>query len=276
VPCVLNFLDIEDQSQIEIVQRTSEIFGVVLVKMKEFDLHMKYKEQIINFYREIIDHKEDQIRMKAVYNLPCMNLLYKSVESELKISFQEIYLKFSEDKEFDVRYCAATSLHEAFKLIEDEDDITCLRMVFVSYILDSSREMILLMNKSLPLMIKNYGNKHTIENFKGRTAYVQPNTERSSSGSGSPKSKPNEKNKGTDFSSAFAEGTKITLKKKNTVMGISFDDEFNDNSPKLPPIYVTPENEKEVVYSDLLQRLMIFINNMRGFTGLWREHVKLI
>lgn len=59
-------------------------------------------------------------------------------------------------------------------------------------------------------------------------------------------------------------------------MGISFDDDFNDNSPKLPPIYVTPENEKEVVYSDLLQRLMIFINNMRGFTGLWREHVRLI
>ena len=87
VPCVLNFLDIEDQSQIEIVQRISEIFGNILNKMKEFDLHLKYKEQFINFYREIIDHKEDGIRLKAVYNLPCMNLLYKSLETELKISF---------------------------------------------------------------------------------------------------------------------------------------------------------------------------------------------
>ena len=95
--------------------------------MKDFDLHMKYKEQFINFYREIIDHKEDNIRMKAVYNLPCMNLLYKSVENEMKISFQEIYLKFSEDKEFDVRYCAAASLHEAFKLVEDDEDISYLR-----------------------------------------------------------------------------------------------------------------------------------------------------
>jgi hypothetical protein len=91
--------------------------------------------------------------MKAVYNLPCMNLLYKSMESELKISFQDIYLKFSEDREFDVRYCAATSLHEAFRLVEDDDDTTSLRSVFVSFILDNSREMILLMNKSLPLMI---------------------------------------------------------------------------------------------------------------------------
>jgi hypothetical protein len=100
-----------------------------------------------------------------------MNLLYKSIESELKISFQEIYLKFSEDREFDIRYCAATSLHEAFKLIEDEDDTTFLRMVFINYILDNSREMILLMNKNLPLMIANYGNKHTVEKFKGRTAF---------------------------------------------------------------------------------------------------------
>lgn len=110
--------------------------------------------------------------MKAVYNLPCMNLLYKSVESELKVSFQEFYLKFSEDKEFEVRYCAAASLHEAFELVEDEDDISNLRTVFLSFILDSSREMILLMNKSLPLLIQKYGNKHTVENFKGRTAYV--------------------------------------------------------------------------------------------------------
>ena len=45
----------------------------------------------------------------------------------MKISFQEIYLKFSEDKEFDVRYCAAASLHEAFKLVEDDEDTSYLR-----------------------------------------------------------------------------------------------------------------------------------------------------
>ena len=39
---------------------------------------------------------------------------------------------------------------------------------------------------------------------------------------------------------------------------------------------MTPENESEVIYSDLLQRLMIFINNLKGYNGLWREHVKLI
>lgn len=66
------------------------------------------------------------------------------------------------------------------------------------------------------------------------------------------------------------------ITKKNTHLGISFDDDFNDVSPKLPPIYVTPEHECELVYSDLLQRLMAFIQNLRGYTGMWREHVKLI
>jgi hypothetical protein len=153
VPCVLNFLDIEDQSQTEIIVRISEIFGYILVKLKDFDLHTKYREQFINFYQEIVDHKEDCIRLKAVYNLPCMNLLYKSMESELKVSFQEIYIKFSEDREYDIRFCAASSLHEAFKLTDEEEDISCLRTIFINCILDPSREMILLMNSNLVLMV---------------------------------------------------------------------------------------------------------------------------
>lgn len=63
----------------------------------------------------------------AVFNLPCMNLLYKQVEKEMDISFQSLYLKFSEDDDFDIRYCAATSLHEAFKILDEEEDSTKLR-----------------------------------------------------------------------------------------------------------------------------------------------------
>jgi len=185
------------------VSRISEIFGCILVKLQPLGLHTKYKDQFISFYKEIIDHKEDSIRLKAVYNLPCMNLLYKPLESELKISFQEIYLKFSEDKEFDVRYCAAASMHEALKLTEDDEDISNLRQVFISCILDTSREMILLMNSNLVLLIQKYGNKHTIENFKGRTPYVPTNENSDSGSNNTPKSKPLEKNKHNDFSTAI-------------------------------------------------------------------------
>lgn len=53
-----------------------------------------------------------------------------------------------------------------------------------------------------------------------------------------------------------------------------YDDDMNE--PKLTPIYAPAQFEMEVVYSDLLQRLLVFINSLRSFTGLWREHVKLI
>ena len=39
------------------------------------------------------------------------------------------------------------------------------------------------MNKNLDVMIKKYGNKHSIENFKGRTAYQDNSPKRSGSGS---------------------------------------------------------------------------------------------
>ena len=49
--------------------------------------------------------------------------------------------------------------------------------------MEDNREIILIMNKNLDIMIKKYGNKHTIENFKGRTAYCDESPKRSGSGS---------------------------------------------------------------------------------------------
>ena len=118
------------------------------------------------------------------------------------------------------------------------------------------------MNKNLDVMIKKYGNKHTIENFKGRTAY-QDASPKNRAGSGSVRNKditPDSKSKGKashadDFSSAMAlsSSKKTALQKKNTVLGIgSAYDIYDDDTPKLPPIYTTEEYTNELVYSDLL------------------------
>jgi hypothetical protein len=43
------------------------------------------------------------------------------------------------------------------------------------------------------------------------------------------------------------------LSKKNTHLGIgSIYDNYDDEAPKLPPIYTTDEYKNELVYSDLL------------------------
>ena len=58
---------------------------------------------------------------------------------------------------------------------------------------------------------------------------------------------------------------KASLQKKNTHLGIgSAYDMMEDESVKLPPIYTTDDYTNELVYSDLLQRLMVFINNIRS------------
>ena len=118
-----------------------------------------------------------------------------------------------------------------------------------------------MMNQNLALMILKYGNKHTLENFKGRTPFIDMNSEGNSK-EVTPKSKPDLRRQqtNTDFSSAVIENeenenkkkNKKALTKKNTTLGITFGDDFEDNSPKLPPIYVTSEHESELIYSDLL------------------------
>jgi len=150
----------------------ADIFGVVIERLARVDLHLEYKDQFIAYYKEVCDHSEESIRMRGVYNLPCMNLLYKHCQGEIGISFASLYLQFSDDECFDVRHCAALSLHEAFKLIEDDEDTATLRKVFLSYVLDTSREIHLVINNNLDLMILKYGNKHHLENFKGRTPYI--------------------------------------------------------------------------------------------------------
>ena len=65
--------------------------------------------------------------------------------------------------------------------------------------------------------------------------------------------------------------------KKSSTIGIFLENlDADANEPKLAPIYVTDDKKSEEVYSDLLQRLMVFIKNICGQTGVWREHLKLL
>lgn len=104
MPCLLNFIDIENQmGQVDIITRISEIFGGVVAKLKEVNMHLKYKKELITYYLQLCDSKEEQLRYQAVYNLPCMNFVYKSVAKEMQIDFQELYLRFSDDTDFKIK-----------------------------------------------------------------------------------------------------------------------------------------------------------------------------
>ena len=132
---------------------------------------MKYKKEFIDFFRQLCDHKENEIRLNAAYNLPCFNIIFKDQQKELDINFFDLYDKFVGDESQEIADCTVKSLHEAFKLVEPEDNTAKIRKIFLDFVVDEQKDILLIINKNLDVFIQNYGNKHTIENFKGRTVY---------------------------------------------------------------------------------------------------------
>ena len=54
------------------------MIGRIAFKLSRFDLHIKYKEQILAFYKSIINHKDEENKLNenklnGVYNLPCFH-----------------------------------------------------------------------------------------------------------------------------------------------------------------------------------------------------------
>jgi len=62
-----------------VIRRIAKIIGNVVFKLEKVGLHMKYKQELITFYKELTNHDDEEIRYAACFNLPCFYLLYKSV-----------------------------------------------------------------------------------------------------------------------------------------------------------------------------------------------------
>ena len=68
-----------DNNHDEIIVRMSKMIGRLAYKLSANDLHVKYKEAILTFYKTIINHKDEECVLSGVYNLPCFHQLYKDV-----------------------------------------------------------------------------------------------------------------------------------------------------------------------------------------------------
>mmetsp|Transcript_16653 Transcript_16653/g.22487 ORF Transcript_16653/g.22487 Transcript_16653/m.22487 type:complete len:102 (+) Transcript_16653:911-1216(+) len=55
----------------------AHIIGKIVHKLSAFDLHLKYKMQILTFYKAMVEHRDPENNKTGIYNLPCFNLLYK-------------------------------------------------------------------------------------------------------------------------------------------------------------------------------------------------------
>lgn len=76
MPNVLKALNIKNNHD-EIIARMACLIGKIVHKLSAFDLHIKYKHEILTFYKQIIDHRDPDNVKQGIVNLPCFNLLYK-------------------------------------------------------------------------------------------------------------------------------------------------------------------------------------------------------
>jgi hypothetical protein len=83
-------------------------------------------KDVVEFFRDLSTHECDQMRMVAVYNLPCIHLLFSD-----DIDIGESYLGFLNDEDENVRKAAAGCLHESFKLLKDDEDTSKFRECFI-------------------------------------------------------------------------------------------------------------------------------------------------
>ncbi len=61
----------------EIIAKMAKLIGKIVHKLSAFDLHIKYKTEIITFYKAIVEHRDEENVKQGIYNLPCFHLLYK-------------------------------------------------------------------------------------------------------------------------------------------------------------------------------------------------------
>ena len=78
MPNFLKALVFEDNHK-EIITRMARMLGKIAYKLSFFELHLKYKGEILGFYKSIINGKDDENMLAGIFNLPCMQQLYKAV-----------------------------------------------------------------------------------------------------------------------------------------------------------------------------------------------------
>lgn len=82
IPNFLKAIKIQKNQPDEIVARMATLIGKIVYKLSTFDLHLKYKEPILAFFKMIIEHRDQENVKMGIYNLPCFQLLYKDVVSK--------------------------------------------------------------------------------------------------------------------------------------------------------------------------------------------------
>lgn len=167
MPNLLKAFDVQNNAD-ELSYRLAKIIGEIVYKLSSFGLHIKYKDLILAFFKGICNHEKEECRMNGIYNLPCFHMLFKKfshqaggngVEQDLDdflmgdgeeeepsrdddLDFQDLYYKYAQEQDPEMRVMAAACIHEPFQVIGPSDDISKLQLTVHELLEDVDREVI--------------------------------------------------------------------------------------------------------------------------------------
>lgn len=118
--------------------------GLIAYQMHKRKYLKEYEKDFIEFFKELIYHKEVTLRLFGVYNMPCFHQLYKDSQEQYDIDFAQLYQQCLSD-ESKVRRKTAKSLHEVFLMLQDEDT-TLYKEMFIDLLTDTNQRILKTMN----------------------------------------------------------------------------------------------------------------------------------
>ena len=132
---------------------------------------------------------------------------------------------------------------------DTEEDLSVYKECFLDLLGDDTAKIIKIINKNFTKIIFNYFNNHGKESVS------------------SPKSEGDQKKESDNLfvhSDSLKKNPMISVKKRATILINQIKDENSDECKvnQRPNIFITDENSMELLYTDLLDSVMIFVQNV--------------
>ena len=139
--------------------------------------------------------------------------------------------------------------------------------------MDDNKKVTSIINKNLAGVMSNWINEFNLKQLKvSPTSNLNSNGTSSNAGAGA-------NSVDNDFSGVANKNQQLNKKRHTTTHVIDFiKEEASDESRsnQRPNVFITDDSCPELIYTDLLDNLMLFVINLKNQEGNWREHLKLL
>lgn len=205
------------------------------------------------------------------------------------IDFHELYYKYSMDQNEEMRVVAASCLHEGFLLALPHENIKKLQMTLLELLEEENKDILLALIPNTRTLIERFCNDHAMNQLSD---HAQGNNGDSTPTKGYPlahSTTVGNKLLGNDFSSLhrkYEQGGKgqgygntgAGFKKLPSMQFVAAqqNEPAQDEMSGGGDYIISPEYKSEIIYQELLPKILILDEHIHNNIGLWRQHADFL